>query len=522
MDHAKRYPPGIPYIIGNEGCERFSYYGMRAILFVYMVSLFGQQLAQKAAEDKATNRIHLFFAGVYAFPMIGAIISDRLLGKYRTIFWLSLVYCMGHAALAVVGTTEYGLYFGLALIALGSGGIKPCVSAQVGDQFSAENESLVTNVYQAFYFIINFGSFFATLLIPVLLAEYGSEVAFGVPGILMFIATVVMWMGRNKFIRVPPKPGGKLGLLDTFSSVALFMTFGSLFFTSGASLVVRIGVGAACFALGAVLFAVRQGIEQDSGFLAVLVYSLQNQAKKKPGEGFFSVAREKFGDEAAEGPPAVIRIAIVFSMVSVFWALFDQHASSWINQAGKMNLTVNLPIVGEKTLKASQIAALNPLMVMLIIPFLNFAVYPVLTKLGLKLTPLRKMASGMFLTAFSFIVVALLQARIEALAAAGEKVTVLWHILPYLIITTAEVLVSATGLEFAYTQAPRSMKSTIMGFWLLAVTLGNLLVAFLAGFSALSLEQFFWTFAGLMAVAAAIFSVLAHFYKEKTYLQAAR
>ena len=109
--------------------------------------------------------------------------------------------------------------------------------------------------------------------------------------------------------------------------------------------------------------------------------------------------------------------------------------------------------------------------------------------------------------------------RIES-AGAGN-VSVGWQIAQYWVITTAEVLVSITGLEFAYTQAPRSMKSTIMGFWLLCVTFGNLLVAFLAPLEAtLPLSQFFWVFTGLMAAAATIFAVMAYFYKGKSYLQA--
>jgi POT family proton-dependent oligopeptide transporter len=125
----------------------------------------------------------------------------------------------------------------------------------------------------------------------------------------------------------------------------------------------------------------------------------------------------------------------------------------------------------------------------------------------------------MFLAALSFVAVALLQARIEA-AGRGE-VHVLWQIIPYTLIATAEVLVSVTGLEFAYTQAPRTMKSTIMSFWLLCITFGNVLVAFLAPLETLSLAKFFWIFAGLMAAAAAIFAGLAARYRGKTYLQPA-
>src|SRR5207245_3559298 len=92
------WPAGIPYIIGNEACERFSYYGMRAILFVHLVALYAAAgEAQDHANGLARYTTHLFFAGVYALPMIGAIIADRLAGKYLTILYLSLFYCLGHA-----------------------------------------------------------------------------------------------------------------------------------------------------------------------------------------------------------------------------------------------------------------------------------------------------------------------------------------------------------------------------------------------------------------------------------------
>ncbi|HMR09383.1 MAG TPA: MFS transporter, partial [Polyangiaceae bacterium] len=127
---------------------------------------------------------------------------------------------------------------------------------------------------------------------------------------------------------------------------------------------------------------------------------------------------------------------------------------------------------------------------------------------------------GMFLSAVAFAGAALLQARVEALAAAGAQVHVLWQVGQYIIMTTAEVLVSVTGLEFAYTQAPRRMKSTIMGFWLLGVTFGNVLVAFMAPMQTiLTLSQFFWVFTALMTVASVVFAVMAYFYKGKSYMQ---
>lgn len=621
------FPKGIPFIVGNEGAERFSYYGMRAILYTYLAALYVQFVAESAlskadsdaAKSKATAVAHLFMAGVYAFPMIGAILADRLLGKFTVIFWVSMIYCAGHAVLAVAGRLaemgnfgggEIGMYVGLALIAVGSGGIKPCVSANVGDQFSASTSHLVSKVFQAFYFIINFGSFFSTMITPALYSAYGAEVAFGVPGIFMAIATFIFWLGRDRFVRVPPKPGGMVGALDFASAL--------LFFSPVIAIIVAVfvegdhykapdpaGMSSAQFygaylsgylghlavsswqyfatsallvVVGLALFKMRQARQRDDGFLAVLLYSISNRKKRKKGEGFFEVARAEFGDEAAEGPAAVLRIVVVFSMVMFFWALFDQHASTWVQQAKEMDRVVTVPAwvgryviggtvagalyggtwlmlwVSNKSipsvvskvffgllgagalaaigldatrgetltveLKASQIQALNPLMVMIIIPALNVLVYKPLERRGKAIKPLRRMAAGMFLAVGAFAVAALLQARMEAAAAAGAKVHVLWQVAQYLVMTTSEVLISVTGLEFAYTQAPRRMKSTIMGFWLLGVTFGNVLVAFLAPMQKiLTLSQFFWVFTALMVGAAVVFTILASFYKGKTYLQ---
>src|SRR5687768_10187475 len=132
----QKFPPQIKYIIGNEAAERFSYYGMRAILVVFMTEGLLMQ------RGEATEVYHLFVAACYLLPLLGAWISDRYLGKYKTILFLSLIYCVGHLCLAV-WENKTGFYWGLGLIALGAGGIKPCVSAHVGDQFHEGNKNLL-------------------------------------------------------------------------------------------------------------------------------------------------------------------------------------------------------------------------------------------------------------------------------------------------------------------------------------------------------------------------------------------
>jgi len=184
-------PPGLPYIIGNEGAERFSFYGMRAILVVFMTQyLMAGSGSDLMGEEEAKGWYHLFVSAVYFTPLLGALISDGLLGKFRTIISLSIVYCLGHFALAI-DHTRLGLALGLGLIALGSGGIKPCVSAHVGDQFGQSNQHLLSRIFGWFYFSINAGAFASMLATPWLLKVYGASVAFAVPGLLMLAATLI-------------------------------------------------------------------------------------------------------------------------------------------------------------------------------------------------------------------------------------------------------------------------------------------------------------------------------------------
>lgn len=199
-------PPGIPYIIGNELAERFSFYGMRAILMVFMTQIIRNHAGAPdlMQEAEASKWIHWYVGGVYFTPLIGGLLADLWLGKYRTIVSLSLVYCLGHLVLAL-DDTRTGLFWGLTLVAIGAGGIKPCVSSHVGDQFGSRNSHLLPRIYNWFYFSINFGSVFATLLTPWLMKHYGPHAAFGVPGILMFIATVIFWLGRRQFAHIPPQ-----------------------------------------------------------------------------------------------------------------------------------------------------------------------------------------------------------------------------------------------------------------------------------------------------------------------------
>lgn len=443
-------PPGIPYIIGNEAAERFSFYGMKAILTVfmtkYLLDVAGE--ADFMTPDQAKEKVAWFVTAVYATPFIGAVIADWLLGKYRTILYLSLVYCAGHGVLAMMDLPQEAIaprwimYAGLALIAIGSGGIKPCVSAHVGDQFGASNKHLLSRVYGWFYFSINLGSMISTLLTPVLLAKAGPGWAFGVPGILMAIATFLFWLGRNRFVHVPAG-----------------------------------------------------------------------------GDKFFS---ETFG---ADGLRAMLNLTPLLLLVAMFWSLFDQTASAWVIQADSMNLSFGSMTWGNRTidlaLLPSQLQAANPLFVMILIPVFAYGLYPAMGKF-FEVTPLRKIGMGMFLTSATFAISAWIQTQIDA----GNEPHIVWQVVAYLVLTAAEVMVSITMLEFFYTQAPRRMKSLIMAFCMLSVSIGNAFTAIVNrviqnddGSSKLPGASYYWFFTIAMLVTAVVYVAWSQFYRGSTYIQ---
>ena len=493
-------PRQIRYIIGNEGCERFSFYGMRNILTVFLVSSLLAHMPEADRAGAAKDVFHTFVIGVYFFPLLGGWLADRFFGKYHIIFWLSLVYCVGQLCLSLFVDSRPGFYTGLFLIALGSGGIKPCVSSFVGDQFDQTNKGRAKVVFDAFYWIINFGSFFASLLMPIFLKQLGSAIAFGVPGVLMFISTVILWSGRKKYVVVPPAPPDPHSFLNVCRTALASGTAGKVCAGFGglvavAAFVLLPGfdnfVKAACLALVAVIAFGGIGVRLQ-----------------------LDGARGKHPDEAVEGVRGVLRVLVLFALVTPFWSLFDQKASTWVLQADAMTKP--------SWFQSSQMQALNPALVMLLIPFNNFVLFPAMKRFGYEMTALRRMTLGIAFSGLSWVVVGTMQLVLDG----GHPFSIAWQVLPYALLTTGEVLVSATGLEFAYSQAPAAMKSVLMSFWLLAVTVGNLWVLvvnagvrnntvtqFIAstGFGVTAFQMYF--FAAFAFAAAAAFGLVARGYR---------
>jgi len=229
--------------------------------------------------------------------------------------------------------------------------------------------------------------------------------------------------------------------------------------------------------------------------------------------GGLDFVKESF---SGEGLRAVLKLCSVYVFIAIFWALWDQTGSSWVLQSNDMDRVW----LGYEWLP-SQIQAVNPLLILVMILLFNYYIYPAINRV-FPLTPLRKIGIGFFVAALSFCIPALIESRIVA----GETPSISWQLLAFVLITAAEVMVSITGLEFSYTQAPKKMKSLIMAFFFLAISAGNLFTALVNSFiqnpdgtSKLEGPAYFWFFAGLMFVASLIFVGVASLYKEKTYIQ---
>ncbi|MBM4029238.1 MAG: POT family MFS transporter, partial [Planctomycetes bacterium] len=219
---------------------------------------------------------------------------------------------------------------------------------------------------------------------------------------------------------------------------------------------------------------------------------------------------------SGEGLRAILKLSIIYLFIAFFWSLFDQSQAAWVNQAKDMDLRW-LGI----TWLPDQVQAFNSVLILVMIPLFASMIYPAINRV-FPLTDLRKIGLGLFVAVLSFVVPALVQSRITA----GFQPSIGWQFLAYVFLTAGEVMVSITGLEFSYTQAPKRMKSFIMSIFLLSVALGNAFTAVVNraierpdGTSLLVGASYYWFFVGVMLVAAILFIPVARRYPLKDYIQ---
>lgn len=422
------------FIICNEFCERFCYYGLKSLLFAFTRSEYSFTVRE------ATLTLHLFVSLSYLFTLFGGLLSDMFLGRYNTIVYLSAIYFTGTTLLtysSIVSKSSTLAMAGLLMIAIGTGGIKPCVAAFGGDQFDPQDTRNLNRFFSLFYFAINIGSMASMVLTPIMssLSCLGKDscypLAFGTASALLGGSIVLFIFGTGSYVIKPARK-------ESFS-----MMLASLEQKPSKALV--------------------DGNEAtDPG--------TQTSASE--------VVYRLSMDESVEKLLKIIRF---FGPVVFFWMLYDQQSSSWVEQGSKMNTkstVFNTPI----EVLSSQMQAFNSVFVLLFIPFFSKIVYPLIESVGLTLSPVRKMAYGLVLAATSFFCSAYLEYRIALSATANERLSIFWQLPQYILLTAGEIMLNMTGLEYAYAEAPETMKSMILSIWLLTVTVGNFLVMVLSFF----------------------------------------
>ncbi|NXG14042.1 S15A1 protein, partial [Grallaria varia] len=369
------FPLSIFFIVINEFCERFSYYGMRAVLVLYFKYFLHW------SEDLSTAIFHTFIALCYLTPILGAIIADSWLGKFKTIVSLSIVYTIGQTVLSVGSISDLTDYnrngspdnmslhvalsmIGLILIALGTGGIKPCVSAFGGDQFEEDQEKQRSTFFSLFYLSINAGSLISTIVTPNIRAmECGIHakqkcypLAFGIPAILMAVALIVFVIGSRMYKKVEPQGNVMLEV---------------------------------CNCIG---FAIKN--------------RFRHRSKKFPKrEHWLDWASEKYDKRLIAQTKMVMKVLFLYIPLPMFWALFDQQGSRWTLQATVMN--------GDFVVQPDQMQIVNPVLIVIMVPIVDSLIYPLIKKCKIDFTPLKKMTVGMFLASMAFVAAALVQVEID-------------------------------------------------------------------------------------------------------------
>ncbi|XP_028846890.1 solute carrier family 15 member 2 [Denticeps clupeoides] len=349
------YPLSIGFIVVNEFCERFSYYGMKALLTLYFIHYLHWD------KNLSTAVYHAFSSLCYFTPVLGALIADSWLGKFWTITYLSILYVIGHVVKSVGAIPDVGdstvhtvlSMLGLILIAFGTGGIKPCVAAFGGDQFEEEHTEERRKFFSIFYMSINAGSVLSTVITPILRGDvqcFGGDcyaLAFGVPAALMVVALVVFVCGSGLYKKSPPE--GNV-MLRMFRCVG--------------------------FAIG---------------------NRSKNSKHNSKREHWLDWAEEKYPKHLIQEIKMVMRVLVLYIPLPMFWALFEQQGSRWTLQATRMNMDL-----GGFVLKPDQMQMLNALLILVFIPIFDLGVYPLIGLCRIKLTPLRKMATGMIIAALAF------------------------------------------------------------------------------------------------------------------------
>lgn len=431
------YPKKVFFIVANEFCERFSYYGLRTVLVLYFKNVLGFN------DSRSTILFHMFAALCYFTPVLGAILGDSVLGKFHTILYLSVVYFIGEVILVISsviwdsGQLSYiATFVGLFLIGLGTGGIKPCVSAFGGDQFLAHESDRRQAFFSIFYASINLGSLVSMFITPMLRSDFQCmnrmdcyPLAFGLPCLLMLTSIIVFLMAKNQYnlAKLPER-----NVIVAFTScVCLALkrkilchrqiseieatpgsknAFASDSSTSSSSLSMSSHEGAWIVAAKNPAKQVSNSIGQVSMDSAEKTAIRRSSRQPASTSHWIYLASDRFDTKSLEDFRSVLGIMLLFVPIPVYWCLYDQQGSLWTLQAARMDGR----IFGTNFhLQPDQISVANPILLLATIPVFECMIYPGFRRFNMLTNPVSRITVGGILAALAFVVSAAIEVKIQ-------------------------------------------------------------------------------------------------------------
>ncbi|MCD6339818.1 MAG: peptide MFS transporter [Verrucomicrobia bacterium] len=471
------HPKGLQTLFFTELWERLSYYGMRALLVLFLVDTarggFGM------STETAGAIYGLYTASVYLAALPGGWIADRILGQKQTVFVGGCVIAAGHFSMAIPTVPTF--YLGLILIVIGTGLLKPNVSALVGDLYP-EGGGRRDAGFSIYYMGINLGAFIGPLICGYLGQKIDWHLGFGTAGVGMVLGLIQYRLGWG---RLPDRTAlDQARLSRRKEAVGRFwsaVTAGALVLTLVAALhlsgVMTVRLAAAAKALGV-------------GILGLaLVYFVVVLA---------------FGKWTREEKWRIVVILFLFIGSAVFWSGFEQAGSSMNLFAERLT---DRRVFGWD-MPASWLQSVNPLLIILMAPLFGV----LWERLGSRQPSIPvKFGMGLLLLAAGFVVLA------WSASFAGEenKVSPMWLVATYFLHTSGELCLSPVGLSSITKLSPRPLVGQMMGIWFMGGALGNLMAGLMGGkFDTLPLWQLFGAVALIAAVAGAAFLLVSPWVKK--------
>lgn len=458
INSANRHPPALSTLFFTEMWERFSYYGMRALLVLYLVN------ALEIPRDQALGIYATYTALVYLTPIIGGFIADKWLGSRRAVVVGGIIMSMGHFAMAFPDF----LYGALALLIIGNGFFKPNISTLVGSLYS-ENDSRRDGGFTLFYMGINLGAFLAPLVCGTLGEKVDWHYGFAAAGVGMLVGLVVFIRGQHRLGEIGFSP------TDTVRSQSQFVAQDwRIIGIACASVLVLV-------ANGALLWPWLTDLWNQVGLVGIIVL----------GAIFLIVAaywpNQKPTTLTADEKSRLVAVVTMAVFVIFFWMGFEQAG-------GTMNLFADTQTDRSAfgfEIPASYFQAVNPLIIILLAPVFS-VLWIRLDKSRFAPSAVIKQALGMIILGLGFVVLAIAQTRAEQHGMVGPQ----WLLAVYFLHTVGELFLSPIGLSMVTKLAPLRLTAFIMGLWFTAIAVANYLAGTLESMLTGSGVPLYWFLVG--------------------------